>query len=332
MFLQQNLWKKYRWQQKMVGKNSMELTAHKRVLKLMGNRFEITVVAADEYSAESKIDLAVAEIKRIEKLLTTFNDDSQTNEINHNAGIKPVKVDTEVFDLISRSLKISTLTQGAFDITYGSIDKSLWNFDVNMKQLPDKETAQESVKLINYRNVLLDAEAQTVFLKEKGMRIGFGGIGKGYAADCAKNILKKQGIESGIVNAAGDLITWGTQPNGKPWTIAIADPDQKMQPISTLNISNMAIATSGNYEKYAVINGKKYAHTINPKTGMPVSGIKSVSIICPSAELADAMATPVIVMGVKVGLDLINQLQQIACVIIDDNNQMYTSKNINLKN
>lgn len=310
----------------------MEPAVHKRVLKLMGNRFEISVVSADQDLAESKTELAVQEVKRIELLLTTFNEDSQTNEINRNAGIKPVKVDAEVFNLIGRSLKISALTQGAFDITYGSIDKSLWNFDVDMQQLPDKKTAQDSVRLINYRNVILNPADQTVFLKEAGMRIGFGGIGKGYAADCAKNLLQKQGITSGIVNAAGDLITWGNQPDGKPWTIAIADPDQKTQPFSTLNISNMAIATSGNYEKYAVINGKKYSHTIDPKTGLPVSGIKSVSIICPSAELADAMATPVTVMGVKVGLDLINQLQQIACVIIDDHNQVHTSKNINLKN
>ncbi len=305
---------------------------HQRILKLMGNRFEISVVADDKEWAEEKIDQAIIEIKRIEKLLTTFNDDSQTNEINRNAGIQPVKVDEEVFNLIGRALNISALTQGAFDITYGSIDKSLWNFDVNMKQLPDRKTAQESVRLINYRNVELDSSAQTVFLKEAGMRIGFGGIGKGYAAGCAKTLLKEQGVASGIVNAAGDLITWGTQPEGKPWTIAIADPDQKVWPFSTLNISNVAIATSGNYEKYALINGKKYSHTIDPKTGLPVSGIKSVSIICPSAELADAMATPVMVMGVKVGLDLINQLQQIACVIIDDQNQVYTSKNINIKN
>lgn len=304
---------------------------HRRVLKLMGNRFEISVVGYDTIAADAHIDAAVAEISRIEKLLTTFSDDSQTNAINRAAGIGPVKVDEEVFNLIARSLKISSLTQGSFDITYGSIDKSLWNFDVNMKSLPDAETAKRSVSLINYRNVLLDEHNTTVFLKEKGMRIGFGGIGKGYAADRAKYILQQRGVNAGIVNAAGDLVTWGTQPNGKPWTIAIADPDQRMTPFSTLNISNMAIATSGNYEKYAVINGKKYSHTIDPKTGLPVGGIKSVSIICPSAELADAMATPVMVMGVTVGLDLINQLPQMACVIIDDYNQVHRSKNINLK-
>jgi thiamine biosynthesis lipoprotein len=308
------------------------LTVHKRVLKLMGNRFEISVVSDDESWASSSIDLAVAEISRIEKLLTTFSDDSQTNQINAAAGIKPVKVDQEVFQLIQRSLKVSALTQGAFDITYGSIDKSLWNFDVNMKSLPDAETARNAVRLINYKNVIMDPAHMTVMLKEKGMRIGFGGIGKGYAADRAKAILQQNGVNSGIVNAAGDLTTWGTQPNGKPWTIAIADPDKQLTPFSTLNISDMAIATSGNYEKYAVINGKKYSHTIDPKTGLPVSGIKSVSIICPSAEFADAMATPVTVMGIGVGLDLVNQLQQLACVIIDDNNRLYTSNNINDKN
>ncbi|QEM08223.1 FAD:protein FMN transferase [Mucilaginibacter rubeus] len=298
----------------------------------MGNRFEISVVGDDGQWAAKCIDQAVAEISRIEKLLTTFSDDSQTNQINAAAGIKPVKIDHEVFQLIQRSLRISELTQGAFDITYGSIDKSLWNFDVNMKSLPNAETARNAVRLINYKNVIMDSDHMTVMLKEKGMRIGFGGIGKGYAADRAKAILQQNGVNSGIVNAAGDLITWGTQPNGKPWTIAIADPNKQMTPFSTLNISDMAIATSGNYEKYAVINGKKYSHTIDPKTGLPVTGIKSVSIICPSAEFADAMATPVTVMGISVGLDLVNQLQQLACVIIDDNNRLYTSSNINIKN
>ena len=307
------------------------LTVHRRILKLMGNRFEISVVEDDPLVAEEHIDIAVAEISRIEKLLTTFSDDSQTNEINRYAGVKPVKVAEEVFNLIARSLKISALTQGSFDISYGSIDKRLWNFDMNMKELPDAEMARKSVSLINYRNVILDAEKTTVFLKEKGMRIGFGGIGKGYAADRAKEILKQRGVKSGIVNAAGDLITWGTQPDRKPWTIAIANPNNILIPFSTLNISNMAIATSGNYEKYVIINGKKYSHTIDPKTGLPVSGIKSVSIICQSAELADAMATPVMVMGIKVGLNLINQLPGIACVIVDDHDKIYSSNNINIK-
>jgi thiamine biosynthesis lipoprotein len=303
---------------------------HQRALRLMGNRFEISVVSDDETWAEARIDDAVAEIQRIEALFTTFKEHSQTNRINAQAGICPVKVDREVFDLIQRSLRISELTQGAFDITYGSIDKSLWNFDTHMTALPDRETARRMVRLINYRNVILNEKESSVFLKEKGMRIGFGGIGKGYAAEMAKRLLIQKGVTSGIVNASGDLTTWGTQPNGQPWTIGIADPNTKNQPFSYLNISNVAVATSGNYEKFAVINGKKYAHTIDPKTGLPVSGIKSVTIICPNAEIADAMATPVTVMGVRIGLDLINQMQGMACIIIDDYDRVFTSKNIKI--
>ncbi|AMP97554.1 Thiamin biosynthesis lipoprotein ApbE [Pedobacter cryoconitis] len=304
---------------------------YNRVLKLMGNRFEFTVIAGHETAGEKAIDAAIAEVSRIEELLSTFKQTSQTSLINQCAGIKPVKVDPEVIELIQRAVKISDITQGAFDISYGSIDKSLWNFDVNMTSLPDFETARQSVSLINYQHVIIDPENSTVMLKQKGMRIGFGGIGKGYAADRAKQVLQRIGIEHGIVNAAGDLITWGSQSTGKPWTIGIADPDQSSRPFSALNISNMAIATSGDYEKYATINGRRYSHTIDPKTGLPVSGIKSVSIICPSAELADALATPVIVMGVQIGLDLINQLKHVACIIIDDQDQLYTSKNINVK-
>lgn len=296
----------------------------------MGNRFTISVVSEDEAWAEAQISASIVEISRIEKLLTTFSDDSQTNQINQNAGIKPVKVDKEVFDLIQRSLRISSLTDGAFDITYGSIDKRFWNFDKEMTSLPDAEAAKESVRLINYNNVMLDTENQTVFLKEKGMRIGFGGIGKGYAAESAKRLLIKNGVKSGIVNAAGDLTTWGNQPNGKPWTISIADPENKHDAFSTLSISGLAVATSGSYEKYVIIDGNKYSHTIDPKTGFPVSGIKSVSIICPNAELADAMATPITVLGVDASLSLINQMQQIACIIIDDSNTIYTSNNINI--
>ncbi len=301
---------------------------YRREMKLMGNRFEITVVADDEVWAHEMIDAGVAEIQRIEKLLTTFNEASETSLINRNAGIQPVKVSKEMFDIIERSIRISGITQGAFDITYGSIDKRLWNFDTAMTELPDAHKAKKMVRLINYKNIELNEERCTVFLKEKGMRIGFGGIGKGYAAEMAKQVMQQKGVTSGIVNASGDLTTWGVQPNGTPWTVGIVHPDYKEYPFSYMNISDMAVATSGNYEKFVMINGKKYSHTINPRTGLPVSGIKSVTVISPNAEICDAMATPVTIMGIDAGLNLINQLQKVECVIIDDNNKIYTSKNI----
>ncbi|MFD1001054.1 FAD:protein FMN transferase [Ohtaekwangia kribbensis] len=300
-------------------------------LKLMGNHFEFSVVSDSEAFAIRCIDEGIAEVSRIEKLLTTFDDTSQTNQINAHAGIMPVKVDKEVFDLIERSIRISSITQGAFDITYGSIDKSLWNFDRSMKALPDLQTAKAMVRLIDFRKVILDRQHQTVFLAEKGMRIGFGGIGKGYAADQAKHIMRAAGVTSGIVNAAGDLTVWGHQPHGSKWTVGIADPNTKNLPFASVQLSDTSIATSGTYEKYVLIDGVKYSHTIDPQTGYPVRGIKSVTVLCASAELADAMATPIMVMGVKAGLHLINQLRDIACIIIDDNDVIYSSKNISLQ-
>lgn len=300
-------------------------------LKLMGNNFTITVVAEDKEFALQNIGIAIEEIRRIERLFTTFNPESQTNLINDNAGIQPVKVDNEVFNLIERSIGISRITQGAFDITYGGIDKSLWNFDKTMTVLPTPEQAKKMVYLINYNNIILDRDNGTVFLKEKGMRIGFGGIGKGYAAEMAKNKLVENKVKSGIINASGDLTSWGLQPNGKQWTIGIANPDQPASIFSYLEISEKAVATSGNYEKFILINGKKYSHTINPKTGLPITGIKSVTVISANAEFADAMATPIAVMGIKPGLFLVDQIPDLYCIIIDDNNKIYTSKNINLK-
>eukprot|EP01136_Pigoraptor_vietnamica_P011026 Opistho-1_new@49385 len=286
-------------------------------LKLMGNSFTITVVADDKDFALQNINNGIEEIKRIEQLFTTFKADSQTNLINDNAGIKPVKVDSEVFELIERSIAISKITQGAFDISYGSIDKSLWNFDKTMTELPSPELAKKMVHLINYNNIILDREDGTVFLKKKGMRIGFGGIGKGYAAEMAKNRLIENKVQSGIINASGDLTAWGKQPNGKPWTIGIANPDQPESAFSYLEISGKAVATSGNYEKYILIDGKKYSHTIDPKTGLPITGIKSVTVISGNAEFADAMATPIAVMGIKAGLYLVDQIPDLYCIIID---------------
>ncbi|WP_338790032.1 FAD:protein FMN transferase [Bernardetia sp. MNP-M8] len=303
---------------------------YRRATKLMGNGFEIALQSQDKIWANTQIDVAIDEIKRIERLLTTFAEDSITNQINNNAGIKPIQIPDEVFQLIARCQRISDLTQGAFDISYGGFDKRFWNFDLSMKELPSVENAKQAVRLINYQNIILDKENQSVFLKNKGMRIGFGGIGKGYAAEKAKQILKANGVESGFVNAAGDLTTWGFQENGKPWTIGIADPNQGKKLFSSLNITNTSVATSGNYEKFVMIKGKRYSHTIDPKTGFPVSGIKSVTIITANAELADALATPITVMGIKTGLHLINQMKGVGCLIIDDNNKLFLSKNITI--
>jgi thiamine biosynthesis lipoprotein len=299
--------------------------------KLMGNAFQITVVGQNEELAEQNLEEAFNEIRRIESLLTTFNEESDTQNINRNAGIQPVKVAEEVYGLIERSLMISRVTDGFFDITYGGIDRSFWNFDRTMTKLPDAEKMREGLKLVDYRKIILNPKDHSVFLLDKGMRMGFGGIGKGYAAEMAKRLLESRGVTSGIVNAAGDLSIWGTQADGKPWTVGIADPNSAGLPFSYLNISNMAVATSGNYEKFVEIGGKKYSHTIHPKTGMPAYGVKSATVFCPNAEIADAMATPISIMDRREALGLINQIKDLECIIIDDDDQLFVSDNIRLR-
>jgi thiamine biosynthesis lipoprotein len=303
------------------------LLVFRRTVRLMGDRFEISIVGNDPIWADERIDNAINEIIRVEKLLNTFSDDSIINQINRNAGIQPVKVSAEIFNLIDRALQIAELTHGTFDITYRSVDKGFRNFDAEGRSTM---TAPYIVNCTNYKNVVLDAKTTTVFLKEKEMRIGFGANSKGYAADRAKYILQMAGVSNGVINAGGDLLTWGLQPNFEPWTIAAADPTQNKQPYANVDITNMAIATSVNTEKYATINKKSTA--IKPNNGFVVSKIKSVSVLSPSAEFADAMASPVMNMGINNGLYLINQLNQMGCVIIDDHNRVYTSKDIHIAN
>ncbi|WP_114939719.1 FAD:protein FMN transferase [Mucilaginibacter endophyticus] len=300
------------------------LTVYKREVRLMGDKFEISVVGNNPLLADEQIDIAIDEINRVEKLLSAFSDDSSINQINRNAGIAPVKADGETFRLIDRALQISELTYGAFDITYLA-DNSV-NDDA--AESASVKTAKRTLALASYKNIALDAVNQTVFLKEKGMRIGFGANGKGYAADRAKYVLQMNGVSSGVINFGGDLLAWGLQPNLQPWTVADADSTQQNQPFADLEISNLAFATSVNAEKYASISTKKFTSVFNPKKGFPVSGITSVSILSPTAEFADALATPILSIGVNAGLYMINQLNQVACVIIDDQNRVYPSKDI----
>ncbi|MCM2302751.1 MAG: FAD:protein FMN transferase [Flavobacteriaceae bacterium] len=303
--------------------------SYTKVLKLMGSRFEITVVAENEVQSSNYIQIAVDEIVRIEKLISEWDPNSQVSEINRQAGLKAIKVDQELFDLIKRSIQISKLTQGAFDISFASMDK-IWKFDGSMKSMPTSDEIKKSVAKIGFQNIILDEVNSTVFLKNEGMKIGFGAIGKGYAADKTKKLMIDLNVKAGIINASGDLNSWGKQPNGESWKVGITNPLNKEKVFSWLPIDNSAVVTSGNYEKFVEFDGVRYTHIINPKTGYPVTGLNSVTIFSQSAELADALATAVFVMGLETGLDFINQLKNIECVIIDSNNKIHQSKNIKL--
>ncbi len=310
--------------------SAQPLESHKQVLKLMGCRFELTATATTKVAAQQAVAVGIAEISRIEKLLSEWEPQTQTSQINKMAGVAPVKVDKELYDIIYRSNKVSALTAGAFDISFAAMDR-IYTFDRAEHQLPDSATVKQASALINWQNIVLDKQQQTVFLRQKGMKIGFGAIGKGYSANKAKALMEKiPGVKGGVVNASGDLIAWGLSNHADGWSVQIADPTNKTKSLGTIRLNNISIVTSGNYEKYFTSAGKRYAHIIDPRTGYPTTDVKSVTVICPDAELCDALATSISVMGVQKGLELVNKLTSVECLIVDANDKIHTSEKMKL--
>lgn len=296
--------------------------------QLMGVDFIISVVCSDSIKASEEISFAVAETKRIEKIISSWDKESHTSEINLNAGNKPVQVAPELYELIKRSIKVSELTDGAFDVTVGPLI-DLWKVSLSNQIIPTKTLINQALLLVDYQSIKLNDENQTVYLEKKGMKLGFGAIGKGYVAELIKEELIQRGIKAGMISAGGDLVVWGNHPQKQHWSIGIADPDKKGDLIGYVRLNENAIVTSGNYEKFIEIDGERYTHIINPTTGQTVKGLKSVSVICPNAELADALATACFVLGLEEGIELINKLDGIEALFIDTENNIQTTNTFN---
>ncbi len=294
--------------------------------RLMGSDFELIACGGSEAESQQYLQAGVAEIQRLESLLTEFNESSQTSLINRNAGLTPVTVDPEVYRLIERCIRLSELSQGAFDITAGAF-KKLYRFKTGSQALPGKHELKEILRITGYRNIELDGNNQ-VFLRKKGMKIGFGAIGKGYAADRVKALWTASGLDSGVINASGDLTAWGRQPDGSAWKIGITDPAQQDQVLLWLPVEQASVATSGNYIQYFEHNGIRYSHNIDPRTGLPARFIASVTVLSPGAELSDALATAVTIMGIETGLHFLDQLPGVHGIVIDELHHVFTSEKI----
>lgn len=305
-------------------------TVRTRTVTLMGSRWDITLVAADSVSAERYIDTVIAEVSRIESLISDWKPQTQVSQVNRNAGIAPVKVDKEVLALTQRALRVSEITGGAFDISFAAMEK-IWKFDGSMTALPSPEAVKKAVEKVGYKNVIIDTVKSTVFLKLKGMKIGFGALGEGYAADRCRNMMQAKGVQAGIVNGSGDMSTWGTQPGGKRWTIGITDPFRRGDYYAVVPLYKSAVTTSGSYEKFAEIGGKRYSHIINPATGYPATGLVSVTVFGPSAEMCNAFSTSLMVMGRKAGLQLLKKHPAYSGILVSDRGKFYTSPGFNLK-
>ena len=309
--------------------NTSAQVLRKRAVKLMGSRFDITIVANDALSAENNIDSVIAEITRIENLISDWKSDTQVSEVNRNAGIKPVKVDAEVFALTERAIHFSKITGGAFDISFAAMDR-IWKFDGSMKAMPSPEAIKKSVEKVGYENIELNKENSTIFLKRKGMKIGFGALGEGYAADRCRDMMLAKGIKAGIVNGSGDMSTWGKHPNGRAWSVGITNPMKKDTIFAIIPLVKSAVVTSGSYEKFVVFNGKRYAHIINPVTGYPATGLCSVTVLGPSAETANGFSTSIMVLGKKAGLKLLKKYPDYQAILITDNGTIFSTPNIDV--
>ncbi|GAB3247841.1 FAD:protein FMN transferase [Larkinella harenae] len=301
----------------------------KRTVRLMGSRFDITIVASDTLSAEQNIDAVIGEVTRIEKLISDWKDDSQISEVNRSAGIRPVRVDPEVFSLTERALRFSQITNGAFDISFAAMDR-IWQFDGSMTEMPSPQAVKKSVEKVGFRDIILDRAQSTIFLKRKGMKIGFGALGEGYAADRCREMMLARGIKAGIVNGSGDMSTWGKQPDGSDWTIGVTNPMQKDTVFAIVPLKQSAVVTSGSYQKFVEFNGKRYSHIINPVTGYPATGVCSVTVFGPSAETANGFSTSLMVMGKEAGLKLLNQHPDYSCILITDEGRIFSSQNLDV--
>jgi thiamine biosynthesis lipoprotein len=292
----------------------------------MGTLVEISVIGRDGDKAEAAIHDAFDEMGRIEGLMSRRIPESEVSRINKLAGVRPVRVSAEVLKVIRRAEGISEASGGYLDVSIGAL-LDLWGFEGDGCRLPGKEEVEQVLRSVGYRGVHRDETASTVQLGKEGMRIDLGGIAKGYAVDRAFEVLASRGYGNLIVNAGGDMRVGGKKPNG-PWVIGIQDPRDRSRILATLDASDICVATSGDYERYFTENGIRYHHLLDPFTGFPARGCRSVTILAKDALSADALATAVFVMGPKRGLELIERMEEVEGLIISSDGEMVLSEGL----
>lgn len=302
---------------------------YKKSKIMMDTVITISVVSHSKDHAENAIDTAFSEIKRIEALFDFFSPYSEVSLINNNAGIASVKVSKDMIYVLDKAFFVSEKTDGAFDVTTGPL---LVLYDFKKGLAPKLEIIKERLSLVDYRALSIDKKDSTVFLNKEGMLVDLGGISKGFAADKAIEALKRQGIVSGLVAVAGDIRSFGLKPNKKPWKIGIRNPSSEHRDdiIAALDLIDMSISTSGDYERYFILNGERYHHLISPMSGRPVHSCQSVSIIAEEGVIADAFATGVFILGPEKGLQVIEKMG-LEGLIIDKEGNIHVTSDIREK-
>lgn len=289
-----------------------------------------TTDALDEAAIKPKLEKALAEIQRLEGLMTTWREDSELSRVNQNAGDKAMPVGPETLAVILKSQWISAQSSGVFDISFDAMH-GLWKFDEDRTDnIPPKAEIEKRRKLIDYRQIEVDEAASTVFLKKKGMRINLGGIAKGYAVDAASEVLRREGLTSFFVQAGGDLYVAGTKPGGAPYRVGVRDPRGAHENdfFAMVEVQDHAFSTAGDYERSFVKDGKRYHHIIDPRTGYPATASRSVTVWAKSALVADAVDDAVFILGVKKGMALVESIEDCGAVVVDAENKVHVSRRL----
>ena len=288
----------------------------------MGTRVEIQLWADSEAAARPLLTAGMAEFDRIESWMSTYRPDSEISRVNRLAAGEAVVVSAELFGIVHRSLEVSALSGGAFDITFDSVGQ-LYDFRAGVR--PDAAALSKNLPAIDYRHVLLDPRASTIRFTRQGTRINLGGIGKGYSCEVVAAMLRKAGVRSGRVNAGGDTRLIGDR-QGEPWVVGIRDPDAADRWVTRLALDNEAISTAGDYERFFDDQGVRYHHIINPKTGDSARGVRSVTVIGPDATLTDGLDNAVFILGPERGLALIDATPGYGAIVIDAEHNVRLSK------
>ncbi|HTP05593.1 MAG TPA: FAD:protein FMN transferase [Nitrospirota bacterium] len=292
---------------------------------IMGTEVTITVVARSHEEGEAAIDAGMAELRRLDAMMSLYKDDSEITRVNLAAGKNPVKVSPEMIEVVEHAVEISKLSGGVFDVTIGPL-VVLWQMRLKEGKTPTDGEIARVRPLVNYRNIVIDKKASTIFLKKPGMIMDFGGM-KGYTADRVADLFKKRGIDNAIIAVAGDIWVLGHREDGKPWRIGVQHPREHDKTLAVLDLSDKYISTSGDYERFVIKENKRYHHIIDPRTGKPSKGTISATLIGDKGAIIDPLTKVPFILGPEDGMKIVKTFGAEA-IIVDDLGKVYMTDGI----
>ena len=308
-----------------LGPGCDRLKAFQKAEAIMGTDVTITVVAKTAREGESAIEAGMAELRRLDAMMSLYKDTSEITRVNLAAGKEPVKVSPEMIEVVEQALEVSKLSGGVFDITIGPL-VVLWQMRLKEGKVPTDAEIADIRKLVSYKYIIVDKKASTIFLKKPGMIMDLGGM-KGYIADRVADLLRKRGISNAVIALAGDIWVLGHREDGKDWRIGVQHPRQPDKVLTTLDLSDKYISTSGDYERFVIREKKRYHHIIDPRTGMPSRGVISATLIGKKGALIDPLTKAPFILGPAEGMEIVKKLGAEA-IIVDEDGHVYMTDGI----